>query len=186
MGHYGLQYRFMGEGRQLVLVPNLRAGWRFHTKTACFCESVAIDSMDDRRVTVRLGLFPRPGLPEPERAADWLPKLRDVSGPQRHYYTYAENPVPAYEPVGYQAIDGEFEVSIDLLGDNDGFNPELPWAPNPSGKPQLFWQEPELLAAEWLRSAEGDSRAAAARCSEDGTPPTYLWDRRVSCSFNCW
>ena len=130
-----LQHSFEGNERQLVLIPKVREGWRFHKKTACFSERIVIDSMHDRRVSVQVQLFPRPGIAD----SDWLPRLSNAKGPS----------VP--NPLRYRVADGQLEISIDLIGDDDGFNPRLHWEPNSSSaKPQVHWQE--FLTARWLRS----------------------------------
>ena len=171
-----LDHSFSGDGRQLLLVPKLREGWRFHKKTACLCERILIDSMHDRRVSAQLALFPRPGLLDSERAADWFPRLSDTKGPSGGSFVVEGKVLPAHESIRYRVVDGKVEISIDLLGDDDGFNPALDWKTKRSGKPRVHWQGRELLGAAWLRSdhAEEELMAAAALLSSDALPFNLL------------
>ena len=55
-------------------------------------------------------------------------------------------------------VDGRLDISVDLIGSDEGFNHSLDWLPGPSGKPQVHRQESELLSVEWVLSAEAGTR----------------------------
>ncbi len=149
-----LRYSFSGDHRVLLLVPDIEKGWRFHTRTACFFERVTTDSMHDRCLSAQVALFPRPGLSDHSRTADWLPRLSLRSG---HAGATAE---PG--PIRYRVVDGRLDISVDLIGSDEGFNPGLGWLPGPSGRPQVHRQERELLSVEWCLSAEAETRLRKA------------------------
>lgn len=153
-----LRYSFSGNSRVLLLVPDINKGWRFHRKTACFFERVVIDSMHDRRLSAQVALFPRPGLSDQSTATDWLPRLSLRSD----LLTEDASAIPEPGPIRYCVVDGRLEISVDLIGNDEGFNDGLDWLPGPSGKPQVHRQERELLSVEWCLSAEAETRLRTA------------------------
>lgn len=52
---------FVEGGKTLQLDCNLADGWRMHEKTYCFSEVVSLEWKFDKRISVRVSVFPRPG-----------------------------------------------------------------------------------------------------------------------------
>jgi hypothetical protein len=164
-----LAYEFVGPERVLALRPDIERRWRFHQKTMCSCEQAIIDSMADRRIRAQVAVFPRPGILQ--SAGCWVPRLCDSAdiAPSRDGL---ETTLATPNPIRYQVRDGRLAVFVDLVGDDGGFNPLLPWRLK-GGKPTIHQIADGLGSAQWTRLGEPGST--------DGNPRPSSW-----CAIHLW
>jgi hypothetical protein len=141
-----IDYQFIGAERTLVLVPDLARGWRQHPKTWGFCEDVLFDGLEARVIRVQLKLLTKskdPRATEPPQVAD------NRGHSEREFHLW--DPVHGFQHVvlprslfRYRVERNRLELAIELLGEDDGFNPHLEWRQVGTGAPYVFFQQDGL------------------------------------------
>jgi hypothetical protein len=140
-----IDYSFAGSGRTLALECRLADGWRKHTKTYCFSESVSIDWKLDSKCYVVVSVFPRPG-GFSEATQQW--PLVVLSNGQVY-------------GIDYSVKAGKLEVRVPLLipppaemkevlSDGSIPNVALPWGQTEDGKLRVHIQEREFAFHEGI------------------------------------
>jgi hypothetical protein len=159
-----LDYEFTSADRVLMMRCNIEGGWRFHTRTACFVERTVVDSLEDRRIVVDVRLFPRPGL----SSHDWIPRLSDF---------WASASTAPMKAISVDDQDNGLTLlllRIDLVGEDDGFNPAFQWRRAPSGRIFSFWGE-RLIAADWCRRNGSPDQSAIQPPDSHIDMQVWIW-----------
>lgn len=130
------------DSRTLLLTPDLQIGWHWRSKVTCFSESSKIDSMADRSVTIQVSLFPRT---VKGWSRDWPtpPSLADASS-DIHKCGPSHRTPPTWDPIRWSVSRSVLTISVPLIGDDDGFNPDLKWELK-DGKPRVHLRAYDLL-----------------------------------------
>ena len=159
-----LDYKF-STNRELVVNANVEGGWRSRRRTACFVERTVIDSLDDRRIVFDVRVFPRPSVPD----HDWIPTLqstllRPSGGVPISGMSYPD------EDLGRQPL----MFVLPLIGEDDGFNPEIRWRRTDAGRLFAYWSQ-RGLAAEWHHRDMSSQGIAIHRPNSHIDVQVWVW-----------
>ena len=151
-----IRYEF--GSRDLVLVPDLERGWRPHQKVSCFVEDIVVDTLAERRLRIRVAIFPRASS---GYSRDWLhaPAFADRSS-ETHRRRAGRQP-RNWNPVSWSASVSGIAIQVPIVGPDAGFNPALSWRQRPSEKLELHLVEYDIPPHRSLlvQHIEDDDRA---------------------------
>ena len=125
---------FEFDSRALVLTPDLTRGWRHHTKVSCFVEDMILDTLAERRLKIRVAIFPRTSR---GYSRDWatVPSFADRSSTthRRGAWRQPRN----WDPVTWAASADGISIRVPIVDSHAGFNPALDWRQRASEKLEL-------------------------------------------------